>query len=121
MILVVFSNKTFAYLSGESQSNASLAEPLNYFNKQLVPNLPGLKSLNIGTTAPALSNVSEGILKGFISGTASQQFKLLNTQNLSFNDISGSLKSIAVLAINLFLIVIQTVAATLKALLSFLK
>jgi hypothetical protein len=68
--------------------------------------------MNIGTT---------GLFKGFISGPASDQFKLFNTQNLSFDDLTGSLKSVAILAINLFLIVIRVVAGILKALLPFLE
>ena len=117
----MFSNKSFAYSAGGTQLDGFSTNPLKYLNKQLIPSLPGLKSVNIGTTAPTLPDISGGLFKGFISGTASQQFKLLNTQNISFDDVTGSLRSIAVLAINLFLIVIQTVASILKALLPFLE
>lgn len=117
LLLVLSGNNAFAYSAGESQYDTSSVNPLNYLTKQL---MPGLKNVNIGTTAPTLPGMSGGLFKGFISGTASQQFKLLNSSNLSFDDITGSLKSIAVLAINLFLIVLQTVAAILKALLPFL-
>lgn len=109
VLLVLTSNKSFAYsLAGDSLT-PSLINPLDYLNKQ------------ISTTSPALPNLSGGLFKGFISGPASEQFKLLNTQNLSFNDLTGSLKSVAILAINLFLVVIQVVAGILKALLPFLK
>ena len=46
---------------------------------------------------------------------------LLNTENLSASDLPGALKAVAVLAINLFLIVIQVVVGILKALLPFLS
>ena len=45
----------------------------------------------------------------------------ISTKKLSFSDIPNSLKAIGILAINLFLIVIQTVAGVLKALLPFLS
>lgn len=121
-LLVLISNKSFAYSSAGDSLTSSLTNPLDYLNNQLLPNLPGLKNVNIGTALPLPPNLSRGLFsRGFISGEASEQFKLLNTQNLSFDDLTGSLKSVAVLAINLFLIVIQVVAGILKALLPFLK
>lgn len=82
----------------------SLIDPLNILKSDLFKNnLPGFGSLNIGTTMPSLN------------------LNLLNTQNLSSSDLTGTLKAVLVLAINLFLIVIQTTAAILKALLPFLS
>ena len=118
--LVLFSNRSFAYSSAGDSRVPYLTNPLDYLNNQVLQNLPGLQNLNISTAAPVPS-LSKGLFKGLISGTASEQFKLLNTKNLSFDDLTGSLKSIAVLAINLFLIVIQVVAGILKALLPFLS
>ena len=92
----------------------SLINPLEYLNENLLSKLPGIKSEGSGALPSGLGGLlSEG---GGLGG-----IKLLNTSSLSTNDIPGALKSIAVLAINLFLIVIQTVAGVLKALLPFLQ
>lgn len=85
---------------------------------------------NSNNSLPALPNLklpvgSKENVKGFLSGTSSDSeinfSRLLNTENFSSNDLGSGLKAVAVLAINLFLIVIQTVAAVLKALLPFLQ
>ncbi|MBI2063588.1 MAG: hypothetical protein HYT65_01180 [Candidatus Yanofskybacteria bacterium] len=80
-----------------------LINPLDYLN-EITKKLPGLQ--NIGTTMPI-----------------PQQFSMqtLGVSGLSFDDLPSALKAIAILAINLFLIVIQTTASILKALLPFLS
>ena len=92
-------------LSSSSPINSlnRLIDPLDYLD-EITKKLPGLQ--NIGTTLPI-----------------PQQFSIqtLGVGGLSFDDLPGALKAVAVLAINLFLIVIQTTAAILKALLPFLS
>lgn len=85
-------------------SAPSLIDPLNILKSDLFKNsLPGFGNFNIGTTIPSFN------------------LNLLNTNNLSSTDLTSALKAVLVLAINLFLIVIQTVVAILKALLPFLQ
>lgn len=112
----------FAYSSVEDQLVSPKSNPLDYLqNNQLLQRLPGLNNFNIGTTIPALPSSLPSNFKGFFSGSNFGDFKLINIDSLSSQDLTGSLKSIAVLAINLFLIVIQVVAGILKALLPFLQ
>ena len=86
-----------------------------------------LRNELLGTTAPALpTGLRQGlgkVLSDYVGDDlgASGDFKVLNRESLSFDDILGGLKSVAVLAINLFLIVIQVVVGILKALLPFLS
>ena len=99
-IFVLTASGTFAYTSGiPDTSTPSLINPFDFFKNDALKN--AAQNIGVGTTVPSL--------------------KLLNTKNLSFSDIPGSLKAIGVLAINLFLIVIQAVAAILKGLLPFLS
>lgn len=83
----------------------SFANPLDYLN-DLTRGLSGVSNItgNVGAAIPGLSKLQDQI-----------------TSSFSSNDITGALKSFAALAINLFLIVIQTVAGILKALLPFLS
>lgn len=46
---------------------------------------------------------------------------LINTNNLSKDDIFKLLKTVGLFAVNIFLVIIQTVADVLRALLSFIK
>lgn len=119
LVLLTFASgeNTFAYtasdngnldlpmLSSSSPINSlnRLIDPLDYLD-EITKKLPGLQ--NLGMTLPI-----------------PQQFSIqtLGVSGLSFNDFPGAIKAIAVLAINLFLIVIQTTAAILKALLPFLS
>lgn len=117
-LIFAFSRITFAYpssgtgreynlpmLSSSSPIDVlnNLIDPLDYLD-QITKKLPGLQ--NIGTTMPIPQQLS---------------IQTLGISSLSFNDLPSVLKAIAVLAINLFLIVIQTTAAILKALLPFLS
>ena len=121
VILLVFASgrDVFAHLAsdiGDSDLNLpvfSSSSPVNLLNRLIDPldyldeitkKLPGLQ--NLGTTLPI-----------------PQQFSIqtLGVSGLSFDDLPGALKAVAILAINLFLIVIQTTAAILKALLPFLS
>ncbi|MBI2669622.1 MAG: hypothetical protein HYX20_00525 [Candidatus Yanofskybacteria bacterium] len=80
----------------------SIIDPVDILKNNLLKNaIPNVGNFSIGTTIPNLN--------------------LLNTKNLSSGDLASVLKAVAVLAINLFLIVIQTVAGILKALLPFLS
>lgn len=104
-VLTAFST-TFAYTSGTPDTSVpSLTNlnPLDFFKSDLLKN--AAQNAGVSTTVPNLP-----IFKQF-----------LDTKNLSFSDIPGSLKAIGVLAINLFLVVIQAVAAILKGLLPFLS
>ena len=99
-IFVLTSSGAFAYTSETPDTSVpSLINPFDFFKNDALKN--AAQNIGVGTTAPIL--------------------KLLNTKDLSFSDIPGSLKAIATLAINLFLIVIQAVAAILKGLLPFLS
>lgn len=103
-VFVLTISDAFAYTSGNSDtSTPSLVNPFDFLKNDLLKN--AAQSTGISTVVPGLP--------------AFKQF--VDTKDLSFNDISGSLKAIGVLAINLFLIVIQTVAGILKALLPFLS
>ncbi|MBI2063008.1 MAG: hypothetical protein HYT61_02075 [Candidatus Yanofskybacteria bacterium] len=90
------------YSSAYSINETSLPLPsilnINPFDSDLFKNL--VPNIDLGTTMPNLN--------------------LLNINNLSSNDFVSVLRAVAILAINLFLIVIQTVAGILKALLPFL-
>jgi hypothetical protein len=86
-----------------SNQNFSLSIPLfnspDYLKEDLFKG--AAQNIGVGTTVPSLN--------------------LSNTKSLSSGDIISMLKAVVVLAINLFLIVIQTVAGILKALLPFLS
>lgn len=101
VVFVLLDNQSYAY----SSSN-QLVNPLNPSKL-----LPGIPSVNMGTIVPTLSGLP----------TSLGGFKLFNLNSLSANDFTSALKSIGILAINLFLIVIQVVAGILKALLPFLS
>ena len=105
MILVLFFiNKSSAYVTsgtpGPVQPFMGI-NPLNLLNNNTIKNF--VDQRGSGASLPSFN------------------FNLLNTKNISSNDIWGSIKAIVSLAINLFLIVIQTVAGILKALLPFLS
>lgn len=102
-IFVLIASGAFAYASGTSDASApSLINLFDFFKNDALKD--AAQSTGVSTAVPSLP-----IFKQF-----------LDTKDLSFNDIPSSLKAIAVLAINLFLIVIQAVAAILKGLLPFL-
>ncbi len=102
-IFILTASGTFAYTSGNPDTSApSLINPFDFFNSDVLKN--AAQNTGISTVVPSLPS-----------------FNLLDTKNLSFSDIPGSLKAIGTLAINLFLVVIQAVAAILKGLLPFLS
>lgn len=102
-VFILTVSDAFAYTSESSNTSLSLINPFDFLKNDILKS--AAQNTGISTTVPSLP-----IFKQF-----------LDTKNLSFNDISGSLKAIGALAINLFLIVIQTVAGILKALLPFLS
>ena len=102
-VFVLTTTNVFAYTPGTlNTSVSSLINPFDFFKNDMLKN--AAQNTGVSTAVPGLPS-----------------FNLLDTKNLSFSDIPGSLKAIAVLAINLFLIVIQAVAAILKGLLPFLS
>lgn len=121
VIFLVFASSKYSFASPSSDTSGDydlpavyssssfvdslnhLIDPLDYLD-EIIKKLPRLQ--NLGTTLPI-----------------PQQFSIqtLGIGGLSSNDFSGALKAVAVLAINLFLIIIQTTAAILKALLPFLS
>lgn len=108
-VLITFHGNSFAatqnnFLNPSVPSVPSINDTLDFLKtNDLFKN--AAQSKGIDTSIPKLPN-----LKSF-----------LDTKDLSFNDVSSSLRSIGILAINLFLIVIQTVAGILKGLLPFLR
>ena len=105
LVFVLFSKNSLARSSRDSQPVFSQINSFEYLQKNLLPSLP----MNS---------------RGLFSNTATGSFrdlKLLNTEGLSSGNLVSALKSVAVLAINLFLIVIQVVVGILKALLPFLS
>lgn len=120
MSFALMPSGSFAYISdGPSGVPPSIVNPLDYL-KSVTKTLPQYQSpryQGIGTSVPAIPQLQN--IKNYLSGTTGGSSQP-STLTLSKNDIAGSLKSVAVLAINLFLIVIQTVAGILKALLPFL-
>lgn len=90
---------SFAYADNAILTDSATLDSFGSLKDNLFKNLTS--SINIGTTVPSL--------------------RLVNADNLSSADLVSALRSVAVLAINLFLIVIQTVASVLKALLPFLS
>lgn len=107
LILIIFLTG-FILLASDSMA---LESPIDLF----APSLPDIQ--NIGTTIPSLTGVPK--LTEINLGGGS--WDILKGGNVSSNDLTGALKAIAVLAINLFLIVIQVVVGILKALLPFLS
>ncbi len=96
----------------------AIPNPLDLFKNDLFKESAGSKG--IGTTIPSLPELPG--FKDIVAGTSKGAFgDLLNTDAFSSGDITGTLKAVSILAINLFLIVIQTVAGILKVLLSFLS
>jgi len=105
ILTLVLGKTSLAYISDQNadQSLPSLVNPLDYLKN--IP-LQGItQNLGVGTSIPSLSGLSQ----------------FLDTKNLSSSDITSMLKAVAVLAINLFLIVIQVITGILKALLPFLS
>jgi len=89
---------------------------------------PALLEKERGADTPLASRTSNGAGAAATSNgvdlTAVPSFdfsRFLDVKAISSGDIISALKAVAVLAINLFLIIIQTIAGILKALLSFLQ
>ncbi len=86
--------------------------------------LPGspLPSININfDVLKKITNTIPVNLTGGLPTVSGVNWNIFQNSSFSTSDLTGALKSIAVLAINLFLIVIQTVAGILKAFLPFLN
>ncbi len=111
-LIAISNNSAIAYTANNASGvPSSLINPLDFVGG-VTKGLTGPSGIggNAGTTLPSLSNLNT--LTNGISGRLG---------GLSTSDLTGSLKAIASLAINLFLIVIQTVSGILKALLPFLN
>lgn len=102
-----------AYSAVSNPSALAFVNPLDIFKNDLLEN--AAQQLNVTTEVPSLTGISR-----FGLGTQ-WNIELLDFKNLSGGDAISVLKAIAVLAINLFLIVIQVVVAILKGLLPFLS
>ena len=99
-----FINDSFAY-SYPFEEKLSF----DYSNNKILTRFINLDEGNINGATTILPSLPE-----------EKKIKLIDLQNISSDDIFKSLRAIAILAINLFLIVIQVVAGILKALLPFL-
>jgi hypothetical protein len=101
LLVITLGSNTFCALAYNQNFNLSVPSfnPLDYLKKDLLES--AARSIGVGTAVPSLN--------------------FFNTKSFSSGDIVSMLKAVAVLAINLFLIVIQTVAGILKALLPFLS
>ena len=123
LILLIFAFAAFipggnslAYASTTSSSGDS-GTTIPSFNLNSLPNpMDFLNSIQSSSFLQGIKNFLPSGLTGDNSGNSSS----ISNLHFSTSDIPGSLKSIAILAINLFLIVINTVAGILKALLPFL-
>ena len=98
---------------------SAISNPFDYLKTDLFGE--AADSQSIGTTVPTIPKLPG--LKDFIVGSSETNGfgGLFDTDKLSRDDIGGSIKAVVVLAINLFLIIIQTVSGILKALLSLLS
>lgn len=107
-----------------SESSATVTvNPMDYTRSINDMANQAVKTQGINTTVPNINipTIKTAAPGSFQSLTKTDFGSLINTKNLSFKDTGSILKSIAILAINLFLIVIQTVAGILRALLPFLN
>ena len=126
---IMLSGTTLAYTTNSSAPALPLlpsVNPINYLTKTLSNYVP--QAQGVGTTVPALSSGITDTFKNLIQqginsvgGTSTLTNPTSSTTNFSTSDIPSALKSIGNLAINLFIIVIETVAGILKALLPFLS
>jgi hypothetical protein len=120
-IKIIFGLFLVCFFFSASQSSAYITS-----------NAPGsnVASVNFGVLQYLLNNSvvknilsQQGIGSSLLSGLSlpNLNLNLINTKDLSSKDITGSIKAVASLAINLFLIVIQTAGGILKALLPSLS
>jgi len=101
LLSITFVSNPFNVFASSQNFNLPIPSfnPIDYLKEDLFKG--AAHSIGVGTTVPSLD--------------------FFNVKNLSSGDIISILKAVVVLAINLFLIVIQTVAGILKALLPFLS
>lgn len=111
-VALIPGGNSLAYTSGSGNPGTTTSS----FNLNSLPNPTDF--LNLIQSSQFLQGIKNFLPKG-LTGDNSGSSSLTNL-HFSTSDIPGSLKSIAILAINLFLIVINTVAGILKALLPFL-
>lgn len=120
---IIMSGVSFAYTTNSAAPTLPLlpsVNPVDYL-KSILPKT-GPSFTGIGTSVPSIPSLQnlKNLLPSSLGGSGISK-PTSNTTGFSTGDIGGSLKAIGVLAINLFLIVIQTVAGILKALLPFLS
>ncbi len=106
-----------ALLSPTFSSASAVAYPADSSSAAVLPSITAnpLNFLN------SLTNSIPSAIKGSVPAVSGINWDIFRNISFSSGDIGGALKSILVLVINLFLIVIQTVAGILKALLPFLN
>lgn len=122
--VVLFSNFAFAYTADNPAPTVLPFNPVNRLTNLKTDLFKGtVPSQNINTSVPTLPSLPNlNNLKNFLpKGGSNGSIKTSSTKSFSTSDVGGGLKSIGVLAIRLFLIVIETVAAVLRALLPFLS
>lgn len=113
MINIFFSGSAFSY-SAQFESNLvkttdGISNSINKLIQNVFQGFNGGKNININTNTP----MSPGKNISFDS--------IFNTKSFSSNDIIGALKAVLILAINLFLIIINIVVEVLKGLLGVLN
>lgn len=121
--MILSSNHSFAYTGGVSAPSLPLpsVNPVNYLKKTLNNYAPQTQGINMSVpTLQNLRDLKNLLPKNLTGGNTGISKPTSNTASFSSGDVTSSLKAIGTLAINLFLIIIQTVAGILKALLPFL-
>lgn len=113
MINIFFSGSAFSY-SAQFESNPvkttdGISNSINKLIQNVFQGFNGGKNININTNTP----MSPGKNISFDS--------IFNTKSFSSNDIIGALKAVLILAINLFLIIINIVVEVLRGLLGVLN
>lgn len=113
MINIFFSGSAFSY-STQLESNPvkttdEISNSINKLFQNVFQGFNGAKNININTNIP-------------ISPVKNISFdSIFNTKSFSSNDIIGALRAVLILAINLFLIIINIVVEVLKGLLGVLN
>lgn len=113
MINIFFSGSVFSY-STQLESNPEkvtneISNSINKLMQDMFRGLNGGKNININTGIP-MSPIKEVSFDDII-----------NTKSLSGGDILEAIKAVLILAINLFLLVINIVAEVLRGLLGVLN
>lgn len=113
MINIFFSGSAFSYStqleSSPVKTTDGISNSINKLFQNVFQGFNGAKNININTSIPVspVKNVSFD--------------DIFNTKSFSGDDIIGAIKAVIILAINLFLIVINIVVEVFKGLLGVLN